>query len=164
MIKLSRRISRSQTDARTELFRLKVRHQHSPIAIPDHSLRANVLRRQTGKISTLYDPRCYGPSLATPGTFRGAVDCAEYLKKLGKRHCRADKDGTVMCTSRGTVVKGFASGGKKSASSYCRDVAHAVVWVLDNCPACGGSNCDIAGMGNPTLSVKRVLTAVRLNR
>ena len=96
------------------------------------------------KMAALFDPRCYPPNEATPGTVRGAVNCANYLRSLDTQECFVPKAGVVMCTDSGTVVKGFTDG-QESSSSYCRDVATAVVWILDHCPACGGDDCAIAG-------------------
>lgn len=87
---------------------------------------------------------CYPANKATPGTVKDAVVCAKHLTSLGTRDCRARKNGTVLCTSGTTVVKGYAFN-KATTSSWCKDVAAAVVWVLDHCPACGQDHCAIAG-------------------
>ncbi|KAI0746730.1 hypothetical protein C8Q80DRAFT_1177050 [Daedaleopsis nitida] len=104
------------------------------------------------------DGRCYPTSEATPGDVGGAVDCNNYLLGLGTKACTVSRGGTVMCHSGRTIVKGFAVGDSDTASSYCRDVATAVAWVLDNCPACPQDSCNIAGYqaagGNGNLLVK----------
>ena len=103
----------------------------------------------------LYDAQCYSPSEATPGSVGGAVDCANYLTSLGTQDCRTDGS-TVMCSSGRTMVRGIALG-DDSASSFCSDVAVAVGWVLDNCPACGGDDCNIAGIWDPSCFVGQFL-------
>ncbi|KMP07747.1 hypothetical protein CISG_00108 [Coccidioides immitis RMSCC 3703] len=115
------------------------------------------VQQNDGDVHALFDNHCYPRREATPGKVGGAVDCTNYLKRLGTKECRARKGGTIMCRSGGTIVKGFPNNAN-TASSYCRDVATAVVWVLDHCPACGGSDCDVAGIaaagGNGYLVIK----------
>ena len=105
--------------------------------------------------AALYNPQCYSPSEATPGSVGGAVDCANYLTGLGSKDCHTDGN-TVMCSSGRTIVRGIALGAD-SATSSCQDVAIAVGWVLDNCPACGGDDCNIAGIWDPSCFVGQFL-------
>ncbi|KAI0767191.1 hypothetical protein C8Q74DRAFT_1317970 [Fomes fomentarius] len=126
--------------------------------LPSNTTVLDELVARDANILAKRDGHCYPRSEATPGNVGGAVDCNNYLLGLGTKACTVPRSGTVMCHSGRTIVKGFAVGDDDTASSYCRDVATAVAWVLDNCPACPGNDCDVAGYqyagGNGNLFVK----------
>lgn len=106
--------------------------------------KLTVYPEKRSALHPLWDNRCFPGWEATPGTVGGAVDCANYLRGLGTRECRAPRDGIIMYRSRGTIIKSWAIN-EDSAASYCVDVAAAIGWVLDHCPACGGDGCAVAG-------------------
>ncbi|KAI0800119.1 cytochrome P450 [Fomes fomentarius] len=126
--------------------------------LPSDTAILDELVARDSSILAKRDGRCYPRSEATPGNVGGAVDCNNFLLGLGTTACTVSRGGTIMCHSGRTIVKGFGVGNDNTASSYCRDVATAVAWVLNNCPACPGNDCDIAGYqyagGNGNLLVK----------
>lgn len=116
---LSRWISRSQMDIGSS----HVHPEYSVIPVPSEAITYHTNPANTPRRKIHYPLRLplLTPYESSQGTVGGAVECAEYLKSLGKRECRAEKGGTVMCTARRTVV-------------------------MDHCPACSGDECAISGM------------------
>ncbi|KAF2727035.1 hypothetical protein EJ04DRAFT_452167, partial [Polyplosphaeria fusca] len=87
---------------------------------------------------------CLGPKDATQGKVGGAVNCAKSIRALGKNVCFAEGPNTHLCESGATKVIGWTTNNKRT-TSWCEDVASGVEWILNNCPACGGNDCNIAG-------------------
>ncbi|KAF2132495.1 hypothetical protein P153DRAFT_308806 [Dothidotthia symphoricarpi CBS 119687] len=85
----------------------------------------------------------------------GIIACYNYLNGLGTANCAVPGKGVTnhMCSSGDAVITGqsLAGGG---TSSYCRDVAAAVLWTINSCTrsdqTCAGAQ--FAG-GNGDLSV-----------
>ncbi|KIN08320.1 hypothetical protein OIDMADRAFT_16586 [Oidiodendron maius Zn] len=103
----------------------------------------------TTTASTALDKRYTNTCMHTPvGDSDGAAACATYLQNLGTTACSATQSAVIMCTGVFNGVQTYIGGLSipASASSYCRDVATAVRWSIDNCIYCPeGEDCWVGG-------------------
>lgn len=90
------------------------------------------------------------------GSTKGAKACKNYLIAAGTkecathRHSAGDLYSAVFCTADGTAVSGVST---HKASSYCRDVATGVEWVIKKCAEFGKVRGQQAAGGNGNLIV-----------
>ncbi|KFX86890.1 hypothetical protein V495_05253 [Pseudogymnoascus sp. VKM F-4514 (FW-929)] len=100
------------------------------IGRPDSSADDSV---KTSSIEARFEPKC-GPSEAAYTNVNDVIACYNYLKKLGTKKCSVpDNFGIAhFCTAGNAEVTG-QSLKSKGTSSYCRDVATAVLWSVDHC-------------------------------
>ncbi|EAU89832.2 hypothetical protein CC1G_06984 [Coprinopsis cinerea okayama7 len=81
-----------------------------------------------------YDPVCHDGRIP----LADANACYNYLNSLGTTTCRVPEGtggygGINMCRIGSSYVIGGCIGAECPASSHCRDVAHAVAWVMSHC-------------------------------
>ena len=96
------------------------------------------------------------------GTLSGIYACYNYLNALGTTGCGAGRDGVIMCQAGGNGFMSYVSGSADRtdfAASYCRDVATAVAFGINNCAWCPGGwpDCvlqsEAAAYGNGDLAI-----------
>jgi hypothetical protein len=79
---------------------------------------------------------------ANQGDCNSIRDCANFLRNKGTTSCAVPGSGfSAFCESGSIQIYGVSTTGR-GESSYCRDVACAVDWVVNNCRSednkCGG--------------------------
>ncbi|KAF2023234.1 hypothetical protein EK21DRAFT_95076 [Setomelanomma holmii] len=107
------------------------------------------------EMSVMFDARC-GPSDGAYTNVNGIIACYNYLRNLGTTNCGVKGPGapvTEFCRSGDAHATGQSITGNDE-SSYCRDVAAGLLWVINSCTRpqqdCAGFN---AASGNGNLVV-----------
>ncbi|KAL2136126.1 hypothetical protein VTI74DRAFT_5349 [Chaetomium olivicolor] len=105
------------------------------------------LQARAQELDKRFTGRC-GPAEAAYTNVNDIIACFHYLQNLGTQACVAGEN-TVMCTAGQAHIYGSALNG--GTSSYCRDVASGVLWVINSCTrpdqSCAGAQA-AAGNGN----------------
>ncbi|OAA71188.1 hypothetical protein ISF_01739 [Cordyceps fumosorosea ARSEF 2679] len=93
-----------------------------------------------------------GPADAAYTNVNGIIACYHYLKNLGTQRCTTPGNykSIEFCHSGDASITG-TSLKSNGASSYCRDVASGLLWVVDHCTrpnqSCAGAQA-AGGNGN----------------
>ncbi|KAH8811185.1 hypothetical protein F5884DRAFT_876339 [Xylogone sp. PMI_703] len=84
------------------------------------------------KRAPAFDPGC-GPSDAAYTDVNDIIACFNYLNSLGHQNCAVPSGAGVvqMCRAGNGQILGQGLNG--ATSSWCSDVANAVLWVINDC-------------------------------
>ncbi|KFY94617.1 hypothetical protein V500_03126 [Pseudogymnoascus sp. VKM F-4518 (FW-2643)] len=88
---------------------------------------------KTSSIEARFEPKC-GPVDSAYVNVNDVIACYNHLKKLNTQKCVAPSGLGIahFCYAGKAEVTG-QSLNPKGSSSYCRDVASAVLWSVDHC-------------------------------
>ncbi|KAF2664291.1 hypothetical protein BT63DRAFT_465142 [Microthyrium microscopicum] len=124
----------------------------SSIASSQAPVSTNVLVQTNGwNVTTQLDSSCLYGTTVDAGN---AENCYHFLLSKGTTACEVP-DATshsIFCQVGDAVVMGM-SRDRKAERSYCRDVASAVRWVIDNCNNNGRVGGYQAAGGNGNIGV-----------
>ncbi|KJZ71741.1 hypothetical protein HIM_08883 [Hirsutella minnesotensis 3608] len=125
------------------------------IGVTSAQLYVMELPSTSAKILARFQPYC-GPAEQAYANVKNIVACYHYLNKLGHTQCTVSAGWSEFCFSGNGKITGFAYG-EASQSSYCSDVAHAVLYTIDHCTRPDQSVAGLqAANGNGNLIVSSV--------